>query len=317
MSVFTKAVRFSCLSLLVLVAQLARAESFVDAVARVDAALKKNPGRVTQQARESCLRQRGFALRLYDQGQVARAERSLAYCFRVLHVSKTPPPVATTNGKKRERGMAAVQEAAARELEQALDLEPDLAKGLEIYRGCAACHMPEGWGYTSGSVPQLAGQHNTVVIKQLADIRAGNRETVLMAPYASIAAIGGVQSVADVAGYIDTLEITIAGGKGPGDRLELGEELYRKNCRSCHGEQGEGNPETFAPRIQAQHYNYLVRQFEWIRDGKRRNANAEMKAQIADFDEQQMSAVLDYVSRLEPPPELQAPPGWTNPDFAE
>jgi len=70
------------------------------------------------------------------------------------------------------------------------------------------------------------------------------------------------------------------------------------------------------PRIQAQHYNYLVRQFEWIRDGKRRNANAEMTAQIKSFDEEAMHAVLDYVSRLEPRPELQAPPGWSNPDFA-
>jgi hypothetical protein len=26
--------------------------------------------------------------------------------------------------------------------------------------------------------------------------------------------------------------------------------------------------------------------------------------------------MLDYVSRLEPPEELQAPEGWQNPDFA-
>jgi hypothetical protein len=28
-------------------------------------------------------------------------------------------------------------------------------------------------------------------------------------------------------------------------------------------------------------------------------------------------AMLDYVSRLEPPAELRAPEGWQNPDFAE
>jgi cytochrome c553 len=118
-----------------------------------------------------------------------------------------------------------------------------------------------------------------------------------------------------VAGYIDTLEISTAGGKGPGDQLELGARLYRENCARCHGAAGEGNADAFVPRIQAQHYNYLVQQFESIRDGKRRNANAEMAAQIKSFDEDEMHAVLDYVSRLEPPPELQAPPGWSNPDF--
>jgi cytochrome c553 len=123
--------------------------------------------------------------------------------------------------------------------------------------------------------------------------------------------------VADVAGYIGTLEISVAGDKGSGDDLELGERLYRESCARCHGESGEGDDDRFVPRIQAQHYNYLVRQFEWIRDGKRRNADPEMVAQIQDFDDVTMAAVLDYVSRLEPPPELQAPPGWTNPDFAE
>ena len=175
--------------------------------------------------------------------------------------------------------------------------------------------MPEGWGMSSGLVPQIAGQHRNVVIKQLADIRAGNRETVLMAPYSSLEVIGGVQAVADVAGYIDTLEISTAGGKGPGDDLEHGERLYGEHCASCHGAQGEGNPDDYVPRIQAQHFNYLVRQFEWIRDGKHRNANDEMQAQIAGFDDKQLRAVLDYVSRLEPPPEFQAPPGWRNPDF--
>ena len=129
--------------------------------------------------------------------------------------------------------------------------------------------------------------------------------------------IGGVQALADVAGYIDTLEISVANGRGPGHDLELGERLYRENCVRCHGMAGEGNAANFVPRIGAQHYEYLVRQFQWIRDGKRRNANAEMVAQVQGIREVEMNAVLDYVSRLEPAPELRAPEGWRNPDFLE
>jgi cytochrome c553 len=285
---------------------------FETQLARVDEAIRTNPGRVSGQAIDSCLKRRHHAVRLMQQNEPARARRSLDYCFQVLHVSKTIPRRETKQASLEE-----IQARAAREMEEALTLTPDLEHGLEIYRTCAECHQPEGWGMAIGSVPQIAGQHRSVVIKQLADIRAGNRVAVLMAPYATVQAIGGVQSVADVAGYIDTLEISTSGGKGTGENLALGETLYRDNCARCHGPSGEGNAEAFVPRIQAQHFNYMLRQFEDIQDGRRRNANPEMRAQVAGFDEEQTRAVLDYVSRLEPPEELQAPPGWQNPDFAQ
>ncbi len=117
--------------------------------------------------------------------------------------------------------------------------------------------------------------------------------------------------------YIDTLEISVENGKGPGDQLERGRALYEANCARCHGPEGEGDDDSYMPRIQAQHYAYLVRQFEWIRDGKRRNADPEMKAEHSGFSAGDIRAVSDYVSRLEPPEEFQAPKGWRNPDFPE
>jgi hypothetical protein len=39
-----------------------------------------------------------------------------------------------------------------------------------------------------------------------------------------------------------------------------------------------------------------------------------MKLHISASDAN-TDAILDYVSRLQPPEELQAPPGWSNPDF--
>ena len=287
-------------------------EDFEARLARIDVALRKNPSRVSKVTLESCLNRRNYAIKLYEMMQITRAERSLKFCFRALEIDETiyaevTGPMAIS--------MAKIQERAALELEQALALSPDLIKGLEIYRSCALCHTPEGWGLQSGTVPQLAGQHRTVVIKQLADLRAGNRDSVLMIPYATVESIGGPQAVADVAGYIDTLEISVANGRGSGQDLELGERLYAEQCARCHGAAGEGDSGKFVPRIQAQHYDYLVRQFEWIRDGKRRNANPEMVTQIQNLEDREIQAVLDYVSRLEPAPEFQAPAGWRNPDF--
>lgn len=283
---------------------------FVDDLARVDEALRTNPYNVLAQSLASCGKQRANAVKLYNMGMEARAKRALEYCFESLRI-----PEITAKTKVTAPTQEALQAKAVKEIERALALTPDVANGLKIYRDCAACHKPEGTGYPGGSVPQIAGQHRNVVIKQLADIRAGNRDTAMMAPYASAETIGGPQAIADVAAYVDSMEISVSNGKGPGDDLVLGKSLYQEHCARCHGESGEGNNDDSVPRIQAQHYKYLLRQFQWIYDEKRRNANPEMVAQIQQFDDQQINAVLDYVSRLEPPEELQAPKDWKNPDF--
>jgi len=304
------------MGLLVVGAMPTLADEFEDNLKRIDKALQENPKHVHDLGRHSCLHRRQYAAQLYYAGHTTRAERSLKYCYNLLQIPEKGPAPKVTKEQISAARIAAVQARAARELERALLLPPDTDNGLKLYRECAECHMPEGWGLASGLVPQIAGQHRTVVIKQLADIRTGNRANQLMVPYSSAESIGGAQAVADVAGYIDTLEISIENGKGPGDDLERGERLYAENCAQCHGAEGEGDNDRYMPRIQAQHYNYLVTQFQQIRDGKRRNADPAMVEQIKGFDEAEISAVLDYVSRLEPPEAFQAPPGWRNPDFA-
>lgn len=201
------------------------------------------------------------------------------------------------------------------EQDEALKLKPDLENGLEVYEVCAACHLPEGWGKPDGTFPMLAGQHKNVIIKQLSDIRALNRDNPTMYPFALPKSIGGAQSIADVAAYIAKLPMNPEPGFGDGKDLALGEKLYKENCVRCHGANGEGSEEKYYPRIQGQHYKYLVRQFEWIRDGKRRNANPDMVKQIQTFSDKDMRAVMDFVSRQKPPKELVAKPGWENPDF--
>jgi len=206
------------------------------------------------------------------------------------------------------------------ERDKALELEPDLENGFEVYEVCAGCHLPEGWGTKEGTFPQLAGQHREVLIKQLADIRSGNRDNPTMYPFALPRAIGDAQALADVVAYIEKLPMNPDHGVGPWKKgtneFALGEKLYKDNCVQCHGETGEGLKEKFYPRIQGQHHAYMLRQFEWIRDGKRRNANPDMVKQIAEFTDEDMAAVINYVSYLPVPKEdLAESADWKNPDF--
>ena len=199
--------------------------------------------------------------------------------------------------------------------ERAMDLQPDVVNGLEVYRHCADCHLPQGWGQVDGSFPVIAGQHRNVLIKQLTDRRLGNRDNPAMYPFSLQEEVGGEQAIADVTAYISELLMNPEPGFGPGTHLEQGKQTYNANCAWCHGINGEGDNQRFYPRIHGQHYEYLSRQMRWIRDGKRRNSNPEMTSQIKRLSEQNLEAVADYVSRLKPPPELLATPDWANPDF--
>ncbi len=206
------------------------------------------------------------------------------------------------------------------EREAAMDLTPDLENGLEVYEVCAGCHLPEGWGLKDGTFPQLAGQHTGVLIKQMADIRAMNRDNPTMYPFTLERAIGDAQALADVVAYIEGLPMNPDNGKGEWaagtDEFEAGKKLYAENCVQCHAENGEGIAEKYYPLIQGQHYEYMLRQFEWIRDGKRRNANPDMVEQIKRFSDDDMKMVINYVSRIPIPAEkLAKSADWKNPDF--
>lgn len=211
---------------------------------------------------------------------------------------------------------ASGEEDAKREYEVVMNLTPDPENGKRVYLTCAVCHRPEGWGTQEGTYPQIAGQLATVIIKQLADIRSRNRDNPIMYPFAVPAILGGAQEIADVAAYIAQMPMTPNNGVGLGRDLEHGEKLYTENCVECHGKHGEGNVKEHIPALWGQHYRYLVRQFEEIKIGKRRNADQEMRKQIKRFSGRDIRAVMDYASRLRPAKEKLADnPEWNNPDF--
>jgi len=201
------------------------------------------------------------------------------------------------------------------ELTQAMALKGDVKRGKEVFKLCIACHSTNGWGLKDGTFPQLSGQHRSVIIKQIADIRAGNRDNPMMAPIAKEAVMGGPQAISDVAAYISTLPMNPEPGHGKGGNDAKAEKLFYRKCAECHGSDAGGDEERFFPRIQGQHYEYLLRQIKWMREGKRRNANPNMVKRIKKMKMKDLELLVDYVSRLKPPKDLLAEPDWKNPDF--
>jgi cytochrome c553 len=182
---------------------------------------------------------------------------------------------------------------------EALKKKGDPKAGEDLFEVCSACHLPSGAGRPDGTFPQLAGQHATVILKQLADIRSGLRDNPIMYPFALT--LSDPQQLADTAAYIQTLKIPHDNGKGPGTDLETGKKLFERDCKTCHGANGEGNAEKFFPVLAGQHYKYMLRQATDIRDGRRRNANPDMVKIIKTYSDKEIDAIVDYMSRLEMP----------------
>ena len=194
--------------------------------------------------------------------------------------------------------ISSANELADNEIRQAIALTPDIENGKKIYPLCASCHMQNGWGKTDGSFPVIAGQHRDVLIKQLEDIRLKNRNNPTMYPFTDPVTIGGLQGIADVTAYIATMPVDRDPGTGNGQDLARGKQLYQLHCAQCHGENGQGNNESFFPKLKGQHYAYLLRQLKWIANGYRKNTNPVMVARVKAMSDSELSSIADYLSRL-------------------
>jgi cytochrome c553 len=181
---------------------------------------------------------------------------------------------------------------------QVLKMGGDPVKGKEAYRGCQGCHKADAAGVREGVYPRLTGQHTSVLIKQITEIRAGIRLNPKMLPFVEDPAIS-VEEIGDIAAYLNGLESVRENGKGAEDASIKGKKLYVANkCSRCHGVNGEGNAAKSFPVVAAQHYDYLIREMKWIRQGVRGNSHPEMVKAIAKFSQADMEAVASYLSRL-------------------
>jgi cytochrome c553 len=181
---------------------------------------------------------------------------------------------------------------------EVMKLNGDAVRGKEAFRGCRGCHKADAAGITDGTYPRLTGQHASVTIKQVTEVRAGVRINPKMEPFSAQHAIS-IQEIADIAAYIAVEESARENGKGSGDFVAKGKALYeRGRCKKCHGIDGEGNADKFYPVIAAQHYGYLKREMEYIKKGIRGNSHPDMVKAIRHYTHEDIEVMADYLSRL-------------------
>lgn len=179
--------------------------------------------------------------------------------------------------------------------------EGDVAAGKEKSQVCAACHGVDG-NSPNPIWPKLAGQHAEYIIKQLRDIKNGERENAQMTPMATNLS---EQDILDLAAYYSSQKIKH--GKTDPASLEMGEKIYRAGsieagvpaCTACHGPNGRGNPAAQYPALGGQHAAYTQAQLNAFRDGTRANdSNAVMRTIVGRMTDEEIKAVSEYIQGL-------------------
>jgi cytochrome c553 len=192
-----------------------------------------------------------------------------------------------------------VGEPVDRQTQSALSMDSHPDRGGQAFvRYCAKCHGPRALGDAKGAIPALAGQRYAYLIRQLANFTGAERDSSTMHAVASRAELRAPQTWADIAAYLNGLPSRSPLSGGPGEELALGRGIFHEQCATCHGLDASGDADGFVPSLRHQHYAYLNSQMHKLARGYRHNVDEELLLFLKTFDDRDMSATADYLSRL-------------------
>ncbi len=172
-------------------------------------------------------------------------------------------------------------------------------RGAAAAQACAGCHGPNGISAAPQQFPNLAGQYDTAVFKQLRDYQTGARKSDIMAAMAQPLAEA---QMADIAAYYAALPaggFTVARQGATPALLHLVREgdpaRGIAGCDSCHGSSRSGPEGT--PALVGQSAPYLEQQLQNFAGSQRGNDLFErMRAIARQLTPDEMHALAVYYS---------------------
>lgn len=171
---------------------------------------------------------------------------------------------------------------------------------------CAACHGQDGATPIDPSYPNLAGQNEKYLLRQLQMIASGEREILLMAGQLTGKS---EQDLADMAAYYASLPSKLSQAEGDDEQIAKATQIYRGGiarkgvaaCTACHSPRGLGNAQAGFPRLGGQPKAYTIAQLTAYREGLRATDEAYggMMRDIAEgLTDGEISVLADYLQGL-------------------
>src|SRR5664279_991173 len=196
----------------------------------------------------------------------------------------------------------ASEEAVDRATQTALSLDAHPERGaLQFERHCAGCHGSKAEGDAGRAIPSLAGQRFAYLVRQLANFSGAERDSDAMHRVASQKELREPQTWADIAAYLNRAPLSNRAQTGDGGGIALGRKIFHDQCATCHRSDARGDGDGFVPSLRNQHYSYLVGQLHKLGEGRRHNVDEGLVRFLGSFNDADMSATADYLSRLHGP----------------
>jgi cytochrome c553 len=169
----------------------------------------------------------------------------------------------------------------------------DVAAGKAKAVSCAPCHGATG-NSTSSDYPILAGQTARYLFLELRDFKEGRRTQAVMQPLAQ-----GLspQDMTDLAAYFAAQTPTSTTFKPDPAKVARGEAKAKETlCTMCH--LGEFKGQNEVPRVAGQHHDYVVRQLQDFKAGRRTNDAGTMASVAKTLSDQDMDDLANYTETL-------------------
>jgi cytochrome c553 len=199
-------------------------------------------------------------------------------------------------------GARASEESVDRATQTALSLDAHPARGaaqFDIY--CVRCHGSQAQGDAGKGIPALARQRFAYLVRQLANFAGEERDSGAMHAVVSQKELREPQSWVDIAAYLNRTPLSGRVQTGDGTRLALGRGIFHEQCATCHRDDAHGDADGFVPSLRNQHYPYLVNQLRKLGAGYRHNVDESLVRFMGSFEDEDIKATADYLSRLSGP----------------
>jgi len=174
----------------------------------------------------------------------------------------------------------------------------DATAGKSKAAACAACHMADGNSMIP-NFPKIAGQHESYIVKQLTEFKAGTRKDATML---GMTAALSEQDMADIGAFFASQSAGI--GSANAEQAAMGKKVYQAGnkesglsaCMACHGPAGKGNAGAKFPSLNGQHAIYTIKQLKDFRSGAR--SNVMMNDIAAKMSDAEINSVAEFIQGL-------------------